>query len=108
MQDGIRTGYWAIHAAVMEGRQIADEELPFMSSPPHIRHCIDLIRQSLMCRPDLTVELKEEELGGVRGFGTEHQCHNWDELIAWVSKWESYKQEHSSKDKHTSNHGDHA
>lgn len=108
MQDGIRKGYWAIHVAATEGQQIADDLLPFMSSPPHIRHCIDLIRHSLMCRPDLTVEIKEEELGGVRGFGTEHQCQNWDELIAWISRWESYKQDPSSKEKHKLHHNDHA
>ena len=60
-----------------------------------------------MCQPDLTVELKEEELGGVRGFGTEHQCRNWDELIAWTSKWETYKQDPSSKGKHKMSHGSH-
>lgn len=107
MQDGIRKGYWAVHAAATEGRQIADEDLPLMSSPPHIRHCIDLIRHSLMCQPDLTVELKEEELGGVRGFGTKHQCQNWDQLITWVSKWEDYDQDPSLRGKNRVNHTDH-
>lgn len=107
IQDGIRKGYWAIHAAATEGHKIADEDLPFMSSPPHIRHCIDLIRQSLMCQPDLTVELKEEELGGVRGFGTEHQCRDWDSLLGWVSRWEAYNQDPSSGGKHEGSHEGH-
>jgi len=107
IQEGIRKGYWAIHAAATEGRQIAEEDLPFMSSPPHIRHCIDLIRHSLMCQPDLTIELKEEELGGVRGFGTEHQCLDWVELIAWTSKWETYQQDPSTKGKHESGGHEH-
>ena len=107
LQDGIRKGYWAIHAAATEGRQIADIDLPLMSSPPHIRHCIDLIRHSLMCQPDLTVELKEEALGGVRGFGTEHQCRDWGELTAWTSRWETYKQDPSSKSKQVVSQGDH-
>ena len=55
-----------------------------------------------MCRPDLTVELKEEELGGVRGFGTKHQCSDWKELIAWTSKWETYQQSPSRKGEHGS------
>ena len=79
-----------------------------MSSPPHIRHCIDLVRQSLMCRPDITVELKDDESGGVRGFGTEHQCQDWNELIAWTSKWESYQQDPPSKGGHgSSGHSSH-
>ena len=46
-----------------------------------------------MCQPDTTVELKDEEIGGVRGFGTEHQCRDWDQLVQWTTKWETYKQE---------------
>ena len=46
-----------------------------------------------MCRPDLTIEIKNEELGGVTGFGTEHQCKRWDQLTDWLSKWENYDTE---------------
>ena len=45
-----------------------------------------------MCNPDLTLEVKDDELGGVTGFGTEHQCVNWDELVSWTTKWETYGQ----------------
>ena len=62
-----------------------------MHSRPHIRHCIDLLRHALMCRPDLTVEVKNEELGGVTGFGTEHECIDWTQLLSWMSQWESSK-----------------
>ena len=54
----------------------------------HIRHCIDLLRQSLMCNPDLTVELKDEELGGVTGFGTMHRCADWSGLLEWIAPYE--------------------
>ena len=60
-----------------------------------------------MCQPDLTVELKDEELGGVRGFGTEHQCRDWDKFIGWVSRWETYKQDLSSNGKHKGGHEGH-
>jgi len=56
-----------------------------MSSPPHVRHCLDLLRQSLMCYPDTTVEKKDEEAGGVHGFGTMHNCKKWDELLEWTA-----------------------
>ena len=61
-----------------------------MARPPHIRHCIDLLRQALMCRPDLTIEEKDEELGGVSGFGTTHKCHDWDQLVSWTRKWQDW------------------
>ena len=67
-----------------------------MSSPPHIRHCIDLLRNALMCQADTTIETKDDELGGVTGFGTEHRCVNWANLQDWVSKWEGYDQDNES------------
>ena len=56
------------------------------TSPAHIRHCIDLIRQSLMCNADTTIEVKDEEINGVRGFGTLHQCKNWRGLVRWTEE----------------------
>jgi hypothetical protein len=37
-----------------------------------------------MCHGDTTMEIVDEDLGGVTGFGTEHHCKNWDELKEWV------------------------
>lgn len=64
-----------------------------MQSPPHIRHCIDLIRHSLMCQPDITVEIKDPDVGGVTGFGTEHVCRDWGQLMEWTGRWEGWMQE---------------
>ena len=50
-----------------------------------------------MCNPDLTLEVKDDELGGVTGFGTEHQCVNWDELVGWTTHWETYQQKPGSQ-----------
>jgi hypothetical protein len=91
-QNGIRQGYWAVHdLAVAGGTPLKDDDLPMMISPPHIRHCIDLLRQSLMCNADLTVEVKDDKAGGVHGFGTEHQCVDWDSLVSWTTEWETRK-----------------
>jgi hypothetical protein len=95
MQNGIREGYWTVFKAAVNGTRIDPEELPFMASPSHIRHCIDLLRHSLMCQPDITIELKNEELGGVTGFGTEHQCKDWNQLMEWVARWEGWEQDPS-------------
>lgn len=54
----------------------------------HLGHCFDLLRQSLMCRPDLTVEVGNETLMGVTGFGTEHQCVDWNQLMSWMEIFE--------------------
>ncbi|KAK2042700.1 hypothetical protein LZ31DRAFT_623228 [Colletotrichum somersetense] len=50
----------------------------------HIGHCFDLVRQSILCRPDLTVEVGDPAIGGVTGFGTEHQCVDWQQLMDWM------------------------
>jgi len=41
-----------------------------------------------MCVPDLTVEIKNETLGGVTGFGTVHQCRDWSQLMGWMEEWQ--------------------
>ena len=63
-----------------------DEDIPVDIRPSHIRHCIDLLRQSLMCHADTTVEVVDEKINGVHGFRTEHQCRNWNQLVKWASK----------------------
>jgi len=107
-KNGIREGYWTLHEAATEGIKITEEDMPMMASPPHIRHCIDLIRQSLMCQPDTTIELKDEEVGGVTGFGTEHQCKDWEQLIQWTKKWQTYDpDERPTEEKHLHETHDH-
>ena len=41
-----------------------------------------------MCQPDTTVEVKDEELGGVTGFGTTHRCWKWEHLMEWTGEWQ--------------------
>ena len=80
--------YWKVHEAAVEGNKTSDSDLPMMISPPHVRYCIDLLRQSLMCAADTTVEIKDEAAGGVHGFGVEHRCANWDQLVGLTTKWQ--------------------
>jgi hypothetical protein len=68
----------------MKGQVLVDKDLPHHLQSSHIRHCIDLLRQTLMCHGDTTIEIVDEDLGGVTGFGTEHHCKNWEELKEWV------------------------
>ncbi|KAL5117425.1 hypothetical protein ACEQ8H_004741 [Pleosporales sp. CAS-2024a] len=91
--DELRHGFYVLHEQVqaysnMTNHQAASKRAPHEHSLGHIRHCIDLLRQSLMCNADLTVELKDEQLGGVTGFGTVHRCVDWSELLDWMPAWE--------------------
>ncbi|KAM0802769.1 hypothetical protein BDR22DRAFT_93856 [Usnea florida] len=94
--DKIREAYWTLYdgrVAAHDGAPAVvfdPDSLPFHSTPPHVGHCVDLIRNALVCRPDTTLEFKDKELGGVTGFGTEHVCVDWNQLVEWVSQWENY------------------
>lgn len=39
-----------------------------------------------MCNADTTLEVKDYETGGVRGFGTKHQCKDWIGLVRWTEE----------------------
>ena len=100
--DGIRQAYWLLYDEAYGPNRQPEPDLPFMTSPAHIGHCIDLIRNDLICRPDTTIELKDLEIGGVIGFDSEHTCVNWQELAGWVSEWETWGQ---SPELQQANHG---
>ncbi|KAI9641745.1 hypothetical protein NHQ30_009601 [Ciborinia camelliae] len=69
--DNIRQGCWELYYAMSNDDIHGNKSIKLskMDSPPHIRHCIDLLRQSLMCNADTTLELTEPDVNGVHGFG---------------------------------------
>lgn len=85
----MRHGYWRVYVAATEGKRINGSELDMMSSPAHFRHCLDLLRQSIMCNADRTIEEKDVAAGGVHGFGVMHQCYDWKQLERLLNKWQS-------------------
>ena len=50
----------------------------------HITHCLDSIRQSLMCNMDSTLMYTED--GVTYGDGQVHQCKDWDALMNWSAE----------------------
>lgn len=50
----------------------------------HVLHCIEFLRQSIMCHADSTIEARNEHLHGVVGFGIPHACRNWQQMVDWV------------------------
>ncbi|KAF7943519.1 hypothetical protein EAE96_011442 [Botrytis aclada] len=84
--DGIRHIYYLNNDAATTGTVLLDEELEPHMRRSHMRHCIDFLRQSLMCCGDSSIERVNPELNGVTGWGTEHVCTNWAELQGWVGE----------------------
>lgn len=59
---------------------------PVAVQQEHFDHCIDLLRQVIMCHGDIslhTFEWKDDYRWPWPSMRTEHQCRNWDKLMAW-------------------------
>ncbi|KAI9729791.1 MAG: hypothetical protein M1818_008405 [Claussenomyces sp. TS43310] len=84
--DIIRRGYWA--AAESAESETSPESSEGHSNRPHMRHCIDYLRQSLMCHADTNFEPVVENLYGVHGFGVEHQCRDFNGVRYWIAERE--------------------
>ncbi|KAF2648524.1 hypothetical protein K491DRAFT_612607, partial [Lophiostoma macrostomum CBS 122681] len=84
--DAIRQAYYTAYNAAMRGEKLDADSIPEMAGEEHVKHCVELIRQSLTCMADRTIEMKNQE-GGVTGFGTTHQCADYEELVRRVEQW---------------------
>ncbi|KAL3424520.1 hypothetical protein PVAG01_03801 [Phlyctema vagabunda] len=53
-------------------------------------HCLEYLRQTLMCHGDLTLEkplfVTDKTFGGPTGWGTAHQCRDWSTIHSYISK----------------------
>ncbi|KAH8699312.1 tat pathway signal sequence [Talaromyces proteolyticus] len=59
---------------------------PLVDQQEHFDHCIDLLRQVIMCHGDIslhTYEWKDDYRWPWPSMRTEHQCRNWDKLMVW-------------------------
>jgi len=59
---------------------------PLADQQEHFDHCIDLLRQVVMCHGDVslhTYEWIDDYRWPWPSMKTEHQCRNWNKLMAW-------------------------
>jgi hypothetical protein len=49
-----------------------------------VKHCFEYLRQALICNADTTLEGLEEDNSGVNGWGTMHQCCNFNAVLEWT------------------------
>lgn len=54
----------------------------------HEYHCIDYLRQSIMCAGDTTLDYAEAHEDGTRagfsGANSTHQCRDWNSIVDWA------------------------
>ncbi|RDW91740.1 hypothetical protein BP5796_02905 [Coleophoma crateriformis] len=99
---GLRNAIWAMRNGMYskEGQSHSGEHSEDHYShaggvsDPHVGHCLDYIRQSLMCVADTTIEVAVRAPGGragVRGWGTEHMCRDYQQLGEWTTQWQYFQ-----------------
>jgi hypothetical protein len=56
---------------------------PQLIPPSHTYHCLDILRQDIMCRPDDTPMPTEQGRHKI-GDGQKRKCKDWSALVAWT------------------------
>ncbi|KII91606.1 hypothetical protein PLICRDRAFT_38403 [Plicaturopsis crispa FD-325 SS-3] len=60
---------------------------------PHVNHCLNYLRQTILCSADLTLEpeISPNEVG--EGLAVTHVCRDWSRLYEYAEKnWEEYQE----------------
>ena len=50
----------------------------------HLLHCFDYLRQDIMCAADSILELVDVDGTSTDGWGSTHQCRDFDALFEWA------------------------
>lgn len=61
---------------------------PNMTSFPHVKHCLNYLRQGILCSPDLALEpgdFEEKDLEVERTHGV-HECKDWPPIYNFVAQ----------------------
>ncbi|MCJ1360503.1 MAG: hypothetical protein MMC33_010511 [Icmadophila ericetorum] len=95
-QNSLRKGYWLLLNNKLQRQQDTDSnhdpDSAMITSPGHVQHYIEYLRQALICHVDTNIEPVIQELHGVKGFGVEHVCRDYESVKAWTGTWAGYGQ----------------
>ncbi len=61
-------------------------DLPLSRSWKHVMHCVESLRQDVMCQADDTPRYT---IGGALGFDQTRQCRSWEKLEEWAKQYNS-------------------
>ena len=63
----------------------ADFSSPESLKTKHIFHCMDYLRQAILCNADLTLEWRSDvDPKHIDGYGPPHRCRKWDDVQKWL------------------------
>ncbi|KAF7192802.1 hypothetical protein HII31_05850 [Pseudocercospora fuligena] len=75
---------------------------------PHIRHCIDILRQELMCTFSLDVHTftwVEHYSTPMADFMLQRQCRRWDDIVRWKESHQMSDEDNERVDRLQKPHG---
>ncbi|KAI1759595.1 hypothetical protein GGR53DRAFT_523746 [Hypoxylon sp. FL1150] len=78
----LRESFFFFHDMAFKSIKVEGPDTAFMLK--HGRHCIEYIRQALMCNPDVNLEPVEGETGNLKQWGIRRQCKSFDALSEWA------------------------
>ena len=55
----------------------------------HVIHCIDSLRQEVICHADDTPRFSDTSKIPESGVGQVRQCRNWDQLAEWAKRYDA-------------------
>ncbi|KAM0795053.1 hypothetical protein BDR22DRAFT_894522 [Usnea florida] len=64
----------------------SDDEDSQQHSRYHAKHCVEYLRQALICAADSTIEPGNATSRHVTGSGVVHECRDFDGLYAWTEQ----------------------
>ncbi|KAF2009407.1 hypothetical protein BU24DRAFT_320769, partial [Aaosphaeria arxii CBS 175.79] len=95
--NSIREAYWTTLDFALSSATMTPAKFPSDISPQNVRYCVDMMRQALMCNPDLTTlpanasagssSSEDDGLASSSGAAV-HHCKNWEQLEMFMEKWE--------------------
>ncbi|KAF3905774.1 hypothetical protein AA313_de0203935 [Arthrobotrys entomopaga] len=53
----------------------------------HTKHCLEYLRNSIVCAADSALEPWKTDLNGVDGFGNTHMCRDFEGLFGWAERY---------------------
>lgn len=83
----LRKAFFASLEGELEEMGAEDVEHNRRTSPHHLRHCFEYLRQSLICLADTNLELMNYTAKGVSGWQTKRTCRDFEKVKSWADDW---------------------
>ncbi|KAF7934656.1 uncharacterized protein EAE98_002701 [Botrytis deweyae] len=85
--DALRKRFYQeedLKKALIAGEDL--DNMPQHIDETHVLHCVEFLRQSVMCHADTSLQVEASYHQGILAFGTTYPCRNWWQMVDWVNE----------------------